>query len=78
MTRFPQVARQCHLYRGIFPLIHTPERVPDWLQDVEARVQCAIGYGKGQRFINAGDPLIIITGWQSGSGFTNTMRVIYA
>ncbi|XP_043199202.1 pyruvate kinase-like [Amphibalanus amphitrite] len=78
VTRFPQVARQCHLYRGIFPLIHTPERVPDWLQDVEARVQSAIGYGKGQRFINTGDPVVIITGWQSGSGFTNTMRVIYA
>ena len=72
------MARQCHLFRGIFPLIHTEDRVADWLQDVEARVQNALRFGKEQKFIKAGDPLIIITGWQSGSGFTNTMRVIYA
>ncbi|XP_037093850.1 pyruvate kinase-like [Pollicipes pollicipes] len=78
VTRFPQVARQCHLYRGIFPLVHTAERVDDWLQDVELRVQYAINFGKDQHFIKKGDPVVIITGWQSGAGFTNTMRVIYA
>ena len=78
VTRFPQVARQCHLHRGIYPLIHTAERVADWLQDVELRVQYAVNYGKDSKFIRGGDPLVIVTGWKSGAGFTNTMRVIYA
>jgi len=78
VTRSAQVARQCHLYRGIFPLIHTLERASDWLVDVEQRVQTAVTFGKARGFVKAGDPLVIITGWQSGAGFTNTMRVIYA
>ncbi|KAF0313668.1 Pyruvate kinase [Amphibalanus amphitrite] len=78
VTRFPQVARQCHLHRGIIPLIHTAERVADWLQDVEIRVQYAVNHGKDRKFVRDGDPLVIVTGWKSGAGFTNTMRVIYA
>ncbi|XP_037074854.1 pyruvate kinase-like [Pollicipes pollicipes] len=78
VTRFPQVARQCHLYRGIFPLVHTAERVADWLQDVEQRVQYAVDFGKAHHLVAEGDPVVVITGWQAGAGFTNTMRVMYA
>ena len=78
VTRFPQVARQCHLHRGIFPLLHTAERVTDWLQDVELRVQYAVNFGRDSKIVRPGDPLVIVTGWKAGAGFTNTMRVIYA
>ena len=49
----------------------------DWLQDVDARVSFGLNFGKAKGFIKNGDPVIIITGWQQGSGFTNTMRIVY-
>lgn len=49
----------------------------DWLKDVDARVQCGIQFGKTKGFINVGDPVILVTGWKQGSGFTNTMRIMY-
>lgn len=78
VTRFDRVARQCHLYRGLFPLLHTAERLPNWIDDVEARVRGAVEFGRMSGFIADGDPMIIVTGWQSGAGFTNTMRIVYA
>ena len=78
VTRHAMVARQCQLFRSIFPLLHTAERQADWLQDVEMRVQHAMKFGKDRGFVKKGDPVLIITGWQSGAGYTNTMRIVYA
>merc|ERR1712002_1184418 len=82
VTRFPMVARQCHLYRGIVPIHYTEprngDRVEDWMDDVNARVDYAVEYGKQMGFIKPGDPVVVVTGWQKGAGFTNTMRVLYA
>lgn len=78
VTRHEQVARQSHLYRGIIPLHYGAEtRDSDWLKDVDARVQYGINFGKDRGFIKTGDPVIIITGWKQGAGFTNTFRLIY-
>ncbi|KAI9564454.1 hypothetical protein GHT06_008193 [Daphnia sinensis] len=77
VTRNEQVARQCHLWRGILPLHFGESRVPDWLKDVDARVQYGINFGKTRGFIRTGDPIIVITGWKQGSGFTNTFRLLY-
>lgn len=52
-------------------------RDSDWLKDVDARVQYGINFGKDRGFIKTGDPVIIITGWKQGAGFTNTFRLIY-
>ncbi|XP_063612428.1 pyruvate kinase-like isoform X2 [Penaeus indicus] len=76
VTRYPQVARQCHLYRGIIPIHYTAERIEDWMNDVNARVDYAVQYGKECGFIKPGDPVVVVTGWQKGAGFTNTMRVL--
>ncbi|KAK7077970.1 hypothetical protein SK128_011926 [Halocaridina rubra] len=77
VTRFPMVARQSHLYRGIISLHYTADRVEDWMDDVNARVDYAVEYGKQSGFIKSGDPVVVVTGWQKGAGFTNTMRVLY-
>lgn len=49
----------------------------DWLKDVDVRVQYGLQFGKNRGFIKSGDPVIIVTGWRQGSGFTNTMRIVY-
>jgi pyruvate kinase len=49
----------------------------DWMKDVDNRVQFGIKFGKQRGFIKSGDPIVIVTGWKSGSGFTNTLRVLY-
>lgn len=81
ITRFAQVSRQAHLFRGIIPVHYTvpqkAETTEDWLEDVNARVDYAVNYGKMRKFIQSGDPVIVVTGWQKGAGFTNTMRVLY-
>lgn len=45
--------------------------------DVDNRVQFGLNFGKSRGFIHTGDPVIVITGWKKGAGFTNTMRIIY-
>ncbi|XP_044756387.1 pyruvate kinase-like isoform X1 [Coccinella septempunctata] len=76
VTRNALTARQCHVYRAILPIIYEEDRVEDWLKDVDLRVGAGINFGKAKGFIKSGDPIIIITGWKQGSGFTNTMRVV--
>lgn len=58
-------------------LIFSADRVEDWMDDVNARVDYAVGYGKKRGFVKSGDPVVVVTGWQKGAGFTNTMRVLY-
>ncbi|KAF5282106.1 hypothetical protein FQR65_LT14424 [Abscondita terminalis] len=77
VTRNGQTARQAHLYRGILPLVYEDERLSDWLKDVDSRLQFGIKFGKARGFIKSGDPVIVVTGWKQGSGFTNTLRIVY-
>ncbi|KAK0072133.1 hypothetical protein PV325_011844 [Microctonus aethiopoides] len=77
VTRYHQVARQAHLYRGILPLHYSEPALNDWLKDVDARVQYGIEFGKGRGFLKTGDSVIVVTGWKQGSGFTNTLRIVY-
>lgn len=49
----------------------------DWLKDVDARVEFGLKFGKLRGFVNAKDPVVIVTGWKQGSGFTNTVRIVY-
>jgi len=53
------------------------QRDADWMKDVDARVQYGVNFGKTRGFIQGGDPIIVITGWKQGAGFTNTMRILY-
>lgn len=47
------------------------------MEDVNARVDYAVSFGKERGFVKTGDPVVVVTGWQKGAGFTNTMRVLY-
>nr|XP_002129546.2 pyruvate kinase PKM [Ciona intestinalis] len=76
VTRFEQTARQVHLWRGCFPILFQKPVISPWSDDVDARVQFAVEVGKQRKFMKSGDFVIVVTGWQPGSGFTNTMRVV--
>ncbi|XP_015590330.1 pyruvate kinase isoform X2 [Cephus cinctus] len=76
VTRFAQVARQAHLYRGILPLHYGEAALPDWLKDVDVRVQFGLNFGKSRGFLKTGDSVVVVTGWKQGSGFTNTLRIV--
>lgn len=76
VTRFPQVARQCHLYRGLMPVHYTADRDPEWQTDIDQRIQYAINIGKKRGFISSGDPVVVVTGWRQGAGATNNMRIL--
>ncbi|XP_072758935.1 pyruvate kinase-like isoform X1 [Anoplolepis gracilipes] len=76
VTRFHQVARQAHLYRGILPLYYEGSPLADWVKDVDVRVQYGLNFGKSRGFVKTGDSVIVVTGWRQGSGFTNTLRVV--
>merc|ERR1719242_1117712 len=76
VTRYGQVARQMQIFRGCIPLLYEKERDADWIKDVDDRVQYAIDFGKQSNFIGTGDNVVVITGWQKGSGSSNTVRIL--
>jgi len=77
VTRYPTPARQMQLYRGCIPMYYeTPRPDGDWMEDVDARVQFAIDFGKRSNFISSGDNVVVITGWKKGSGSSNTVRIL--
>ncbi|XP_055955893.1 pyruvate kinase PKM isoform X1 [Patella vulgata] len=88
ITRNAQTARQCHLYRGIFPIHYTgpnssnkleeDDKMNEWTADVDRRIWRAIDIAMNRNFLRAGDPVVILTGWKPGSGSTNTMRIVTA
>lgn len=58
-------------------IVFTDAPLSDWLKDVDARVQYGLNFGKVRGFLKTGVPVVIVTGWKQGSGFTNTMRIVY-
>lgn len=51
-------------------------RVQDWTDDMDRRITAAIDQGWERRCISPGDLVVVVTGWRSGSGYTNTIRTI--
>ncbi|EJD75645.1 pyruvate kinase [Loa loa] len=76
ICRDEHVARQLHLWRGIFPLQYGANRESDWSSDVDARINYGILVGKDRGFIKKNDLVVVITGWRQGAGHTNTLRII--
>jgi len=76
VTRNEQVSRQLHLYRGVFPLKYPASKHSDWTEDMDNRITAAIDEGWDRGMVHAGSAIVVVTGWRSGSGFTNTLRTI--
>lgn len=46
VTRDGQAARQCHLYRGIYPVLYNKKANDVWAEDVDMRVNFALEVGE--------------------------------
>eukprot|EP00050_Salpingoeca_kvevrii_P005881 m.286160 g.286160 ORF g.286160 m.286160 type:complete len:515 (+) comp11527_c0_seq1:4239-5783(+) len=76
VTRNEQTSRQLQLHRGVHPLFYNQDRSDGgWLQDVEDRIRWAMRFSSDHLKLTHGDAIIVVHGWQSGPGSTNTMRV---
>jgi len=76
VTKDPMVARQMHLYRGLFPIEFPQGPAADWREDIDARLNVAIDIAWEKQIIKTNSMIVVVTGWKAGSGYTNTIRVI--
>lgn len=67
--------RDYHNFFYFLRIIEAP--LADWVKDVDVRVQFGLKFGKSRNFIQSGDSVVVVTGWKQGSGFTNTLRIMY-
>lgn len=45
---------------------------------MDARIAFAVEIGYELGVLKSGSPIVLVTGWRSGSGHTNTVRIIKA
>ncbi|BFZ25605.1 hypothetical protein BsWGS_28644 [Bradybaena similaris] len=76
VTRSHHTARYLNLYRGIFAVLYTDTTCDEWHSDVDIRIDHALNIAKGQGYVKAKDTAILVTGYQTGPGSTNTVRSI--
>lgn len=60
----------------LFLLLYIEPKVEPWSEDMDRRIYKSIAVGRLRGFLKTNDPIVIVTGWKSGSGYTNTMRLI--
>ena len=72
---FTRTHSQCHLFRGVHPVLYEDPKVEDWTEDVEKRFLAGIDKGKREGFIGTGSSLIMVSGWRPGPANINTIRV---
>ncbi|CAD5115733.1 DgyrCDS4679 [Dimorphilus gyrociliatus] len=78
VTRDDRVARQLHLYRGIFPIHYTASNRIDWENEVDKRLALALEFAEYRQFLpnRLSDEaksahLILVTGNNAGSELRN-------
>jgi len=76
ITRFEQAARQCMLYRNIHPILYAEDVAPQWDEDIDNRIKHVFKSGLDRGDIKSGGMAVVVTGWQPGSGNTNSMRIV--
>jgi pyruvate kinase len=76
VIRDERLARQLHLYRGLFPVVYDQSECDtEWTVDVDKQIEAGIAFGKERSFINSGDFVVVISGWREGDDNTNTVMI---
>lgn len=52
------------------------KRVDEWTEDMDLRINRAMSDGWKLGILKAGMPVVVVTGWRAGAGYTNTVRII--
>ncbi|KAG0329190.1 Pyruvate kinase [Dissophora globulifera] len=78
VTRKESTARSIHLSRGCYPFIYKEPKVADWQEDVDKRLRWGVDQAIEVGLLKPGQTVIVIQGFRSGFGNTNTMRIVTA
>ena len=78
VTRKESTARNIHLSRGCYPFLYKEPKVADWQEDVDNRLRWGMDQAIHEGLLKSGQPVIVIQGFRSGYGNTNTMRIVIA
>jgi len=78
VTRNAHTARYMRLHRGIHTILYKKAKAESdtWLQDVDNRVVFALEQGKALGALKVNDTVVVVHGWQTGPGYTNTVRIL--
>jgi len=76
VTRQDREARQMHMFRGVFPLVYRKEAKGDHGKEVEERVKYAVEFARKSKMIRAGDNVVVVSGYRSGTGANNAVRIL--
>ncbi|XP_005103610.1 pyruvate kinase PKM [Aplysia californica] len=76
VTKSIHTARCLNLYRGVFSVVHTGASCDEWYMDVDMRIHYALQRARERGYVKTGETAILVTGFQSGPGFTNTVRSV--
>ncbi|KAF0990532.1 hypothetical protein HZS_6503 [Henneguya salminicola] len=75
VTRSEEVSRGSHLYRNLYPLLYKKDRNLTWCEDVDSRLKFAVKHAQEKGYVKEGSKMIFITGWKSGAGTSNCIRI---
>ncbi|XP_076763134.1 pyruvate kinase [Xylocopa sonorina] len=78
ITRYGEVARRLQLYHGVHPFHYRKQSLANWSEDIQTRIQTGVDSLRRKKYIRVGDPIVVISGWCQGTGFTNCIRIFYA
>ena len=56
--------------------VFAEKRVDEWTEDMDLRINRAMSDGWKLGILKAGMPVVVVTGWRAGAGYTNTVRII--
>ena len=76
ISRDLAVSRQLHLHRGVFPVWDNDDPLPVWVDDMDRRIQRGLKEAWRRGVVEGGAYIVVVTGWRSGPGSTNTVRII--
>ncbi|KAF1744477.1 hypothetical protein MXB_1833 [Myxobolus squamalis] len=76
ITRSEKVARACRLFRNVYPILYTHSVAHAWADDVDARFKFGVSQACAQDLCKEGSKVILISGWKSGPGSSNCLRVV--
>ena len=66
---------QCHLYRGVHPLLYEAPVNGNWFEDVDQRLLAGLDKGRREGYISKGSTIVLLSGWRPGPANINTIRI---